>query len=85
MLRKFILAGAATALLTGAASAQMPMPSISLGEDKPPPTEEQLAKQKALDDAYKAATKKIPNKTVADDPWGSVRPNPSTAKTNKQQ
>jgi hypothetical protein len=84
MLRRFILAGAAIALLTGVASAQMPMPSISLGKDKPPPTAEEQAKQKALDDAYKAATKKIPDKQVADDPWGGVRPNPSTAK-NKQQ
>jgi hypothetical protein len=83
MLRKLIVAGAATVLLTGAAVAQMPMPSISLGKDKPPPTEEELAKQKAIDDAYKAATKKIPDKQVADDPWGGVRPNPSTAK-NKQ-
>jgi hypothetical protein len=80
MLSRFILGGVAIALLTSAASAQMPMPSLSLGKDKPPPTAEELAKQKALDDAYKAATKKIPEKKAAtNDPWGGVRPNPAQA------
>ena len=86
MRRKFLLASAALALLTGAASAQMPtqgggmpMPGISLGHDKPPPSPEQAAKQKAIDDAYKSATQKIPDKKKADDPWSTVRPNPSTA------
>jgi len=83
MLRKFILAGAIIALLTGAASAQMPMPSISLGKDKPAPTAEEIARQKALDNAYNAATKKIPDKKVAADPWGNVRPNPAASPKNK--
>ena len=81
MLRKLILAGAAIVLLTGAAVAQLPMPSLSLHQDKRPLTPEERAKQKALDDAYKAATKKIPDKTAADDPWGGIRPNPATAKS----
>jgi hypothetical protein len=76
MRRKLLLAGAALALLTGAASAQMPMPGISLGRDKPAPTEEEIAKQKAIDDAYKSATEKIPDKKLANDPWASVRPSP---------
>lgn len=79
MRRKLLLAGTALALLTGAASAQMPMPGITLGHDKPPPTADQIAKQKAIDEAYKAATQKIPDKKTVDDPWASVRPNPSTA------
>jgi hypothetical protein len=87
MRRKALLAGAALALLTGAASAQlmqnpgggMPMPGISLGHDKPPPTADQIAKQKAIDDAYKSATKKIPDKKTAADPWATVRPSPGTA------
>jgi len=91
MRRKLILAGAALALLTGAASAQtptmggggMPMPGMSLGRDKPPPTADQIAKQKAIDDAYKSATQKIPDKKTADDPWATVRPNPSTASRGK--
>jgi hypothetical protein len=61
----------------------MPMPGISLGGDKPPPTEEEIAKQKAIDDAYKSATQKIPDKKSAADPWATVRPNPSTASRGK--
>jgi hypothetical protein len=94
MLRKLIQAGAALALLTGAAYAQtgFPMPSISLGQDKPPPTPEQVERQKAIDNAYNSAAKKIPEKKEAADPWGNVRPstqpakntaNPSQAKNNK--
>ena len=83
MRRKLLLAGAALALLTGAAFAQMPMPGLTLGRDKPPPTADQIAKQKAIDDAYKSATEKIPDKKTADDPWATVRPNPSTASRGK--
>jgi hypothetical protein len=84
MLRKLILAGAALVLLAGAAYAQtgFPMPSISLGKDKPPPTEEELERQKAIDNAYKSATKKIPDKQQAADPWGTVRPSQPPAKSN---
>ena len=42
MLRKVIQAGAIIALLTGAASAQLPKPALHLGGDKPPRTKEQL-------------------------------------------
>jgi hypothetical protein len=79
MLRKLIPAAAALVLLTGTAYAQsgFPMPSISLGKDKPPPTPEEIERQKAIDNAYKAANKKIPDKKEAADPWGNVRPNPA--------
>jgi hypothetical protein len=85
MLRKLIHAGAALVLLTGTAYAQFPMPSVSLGGDKPPLTPEQLERQKAIDNAYNNATKKIPEKKEAADPWGTVRPSqPSSppAKSN---
>jgi len=84
MLRKLIQAGAAFALLTGAAYAQtgFPMPSISLGQDKPPPTPEQVERQKAIDNAYNSATKKIPEKQGAADPWGTVRPSQPPAKSS---
>jgi hypothetical protein len=88
MLRKLIHTGAALALLTGTAYAQMPMPSLSLGKDKPPPTQEEIDRQKAIDNAYNNATKKIPDKKEAADPWGTVRPTqPSTppAKSNPAQ
>ncbi len=79
MLRKLILAGASIALLTGTAAAQFPMPSMKLGGDKPPPTAEEVAKQRALDRAYKAAQQKIPEKRIANDPWGGIRPDPAVA------
>ena len=73
------------AALTGAAFAQMPMPSLHLGADnKPPPTPEEIEKQKALDDAYKSATKKVPDKKV-DDPWATVRTAPSSPTTSKDK
>ena len=83
MLRKLIQVGAALALVTGTAHAQFPMPSLSLGKDKPPPTPEEIERQKAIDNAYNAANKKIPEKKEATDPWGSVRPNPAPQAKNK--
>jgi hypothetical protein len=79
MLRKLIKAGTVFVLLTGTAYAQsgFPMPSLSLGKDKPPPTPEEIERQKAIDNAYNAANKKIPEKKEAADPWGNVRPNPA--------
>jgi hypothetical protein len=79
MLRKLIEAGTVLVLLTGTAYAQsgFPMPSLSLGKDKPPPTPEEIERQKAIDNAYNAANKKIPEKKEAADPWGNVRPNPA--------
>jgi hypothetical protein len=84
MLRKLIQAGAVLVLLTGTAYAQgFPMPSMSLGKDKPPPTAEEIERQKALDNAYNSATKKIPDKKETTDPWGNVRANPAPqAKSN---
>jgi hypothetical protein len=78
MLRKLILAGSVIALVTGPAAAQMPMPSMSLHNGPKQLTPEEQAKQKAIDDAYKAATQKIPDKQVANDPWGNVRSLPPT-------
>ena len=84
MLCKVIQVGAILAVLTGTASAQMPMPAVHLGGDKPPPTPEEIERQKAIDKAYKSATQKIPDKKAAADPWGNVRPNPATASKKKQ-
>jgi hypothetical protein len=84
MLRKIVLAGAFAVLLTGVAEAQMPMPGISLGNGPKQLTPDEQAKQKAIDEAYRAASKKIPDKNAPDDPWASVRPNPYAAAKNKQ-
>jgi Spy/CpxP family protein refolding chaperone len=82
LLRRFILAatlaGAAFALLMEPATAQMPMPAMKFGAGPKQKTPDELAKEKAIDDAYRAANKKIPDKTVANDPWGNVRSIPST-------
>jgi hypothetical protein len=82
MLRRSILAGVAIALLTVPAVAQFPTPGLHLKDDPKTLTPEERAKQKAIDDAYRAATKKIPDQQVANDPWGGVRPNPSKPKGN---
>jgi hypothetical protein len=83
MLRKILHAGAIIALLTGAASAQLPIPGISLDSSTRPMTPEEKEKQKAIEDAYKSAIRKIPEKKPFD-PWGDVRPNPSPASKPKQ-
>jgi hypothetical protein len=84
MLQKLIQAGAIIALLTGTAAAQLPM-GLHLGGDKPPPTAEEIEKQKAIDKAYNSATAKIPEKKT-DDPWATVRsaPNSPAASKDKQ-
>jgi hypothetical protein len=82
MLRRFTLVWAVLALLTGAAAAQLPM-GMNFKNQPKQLTPEERAKQKALDDAYKEATKKIPEKKAANDPWSGIRPNPSTAKAGQ--
>ena len=76
-LRKLFQAALILGLLTGTALAQFPMPGISLGHDeKRKLTPEEQARQDKLDEAYKAATKKIPEQK-ASDPWADVRSAPS--------
>jgi hypothetical protein len=41
-------------------------------QDKRPLTQDEIDRQKALDNAYKAATNKIPDQKNTD-PWGNVR------------
>ena len=91
-LRILACAGATLFLLTAAASAQ----GVTLGDgglgispfkqqDKRPPTQEEIEKQQKLDDAYKAATNKIPDQK-SNDPWAVVRPTaPSPAPKKKPQ
>jgi hypothetical protein len=71
--------------ITANASAQMPMPGVSLqGEPKRRLTPEEEERQKKLDGDYKAATKKIPNQTVTH-PWASVRATPAMPNPKKKQ
>ena len=83
MLRKIALAGALIALLVGPAAAQMPMPGMKMNNAPKTLTPEERAKQKAIDDAYQAANKKIPEKKVAEDPWGGIRQLPPTANSRQ--
>jgi len=84
MLTRLIRAGAIVLALTGAAAAQMPMPTFHLGGDKPPPSKEQMEYQKSVDEAYKSTNKKIPEKKPVVDPWGTVRSSPPADAKTKQ-
>jgi hypothetical protein len=87
MLRKLIPAAAILALIAGPASAQVALSPFKSQEKKLTPDE--LKAQQDREKDYKAAMDKIPDKKVANDPWGDIRPAPqntapqSTAK-NKQ-
>jgi hypothetical protein len=83
MLRKLIQVGAIVTLMTGAAAAQDTV-GIPLNARKTL-TKEDIDKQRATDDAYRAAMKKIPDKRSSDDPWGNVRQAAPTTAKNKQQ
>jgi hypothetical protein len=83
-------AGASLLLLTAAASAQ----GVTLGDngvgfspfkqqDKKPLTQDEVDKQRKLDDAYKAATNKIPDQKT-NDPWAVVRPSGPTPTAKKK-
>jgi hypothetical protein len=83
--KNILMAAACTIIvaLPGIAFAQQLMPGLSLHPDKPPLTPEEREKQKAIDDAYKSAINKLPDKKKpADDPWGNIR---STTTTSPKQ
>ena len=83
MLQRLILAVVLIAWLTGSAFAQLPMgPNVSL-EPENHRTREQIEQDKQIDNAYKSATKKIPDQNSANDPWANVRPGPATPSQNK--
>ena len=85
VLSTLIALAAALAVPAGGAFAQNPfMPKMSLGkEEKKQLTPEEQERQKQLDEAYKAATNKIPNQ-AANDPWASVRPAPAAPAPKKK-
>jgi len=83
IIRRLLHSAALLALLSGAAAAQgFPM-TMPLQQDKPPPTQDEVDRQRALDSAYKSATSKIPDKKAAD-PWAAVRPSAGTPAAKKQ-
>ena len=47
--------------------------AIPLNQEAKPKTPEQIEKEKAADDAYKASLKSIPDSKATVDPWGNMR------------
>jgi hypothetical protein len=83
VLRKLSWAALFSAALTGVASAQLPMPSFNLEQEKHR-TPDQIEHDKAIDRAYQSATQKIPDKSGPNDPWATVRPAPPAAAPKKK-
>ena len=81
MLRVVVNALAIFALLTASASAQMISPFTAPAKRSLTP--EEIEKEKAKDQAYKAASEKVPDKKGPADPWGSIRPDPAASAKNK--
>jgi hypothetical protein len=89
--RTFVSAGAMLALTAAGASAQgvgvSPDGQLSFSpfkqQDKRPMTQDEVDRQKALDNAYKAATNKIPEQKSTD-PWGNVRTSAPTPAAKKK-
>jgi hypothetical protein len=70
-MRTFTVAATLILLLTAHANSQNLNMLGGLG-DKRPLTAEEVAKQKAADEAYKSAVGKVPAQKSTD-PWGTVR------------
>jgi hypothetical protein len=90
MLQRLIQVAAIAVLIAGPAFAQSPESSEKpvLGvpfKSERPLTQEEIEKRKAVDHAYDAAIRKIPQKRPSADPWGNIRPGSPTASKNKQQ
>ena len=79
-------AGAIIAALIGNASAQQQlMPGINLVPDSRPLTPEEQEKRKAVDDAYRSAIAKVPDKKKSADPWGDIRSTTTTPPKQRSQ
>jgi hypothetical protein len=77
------LAGA-LALIASNAFAQMSQPNVSPWQEKSLTPAEERARQKKLDDDYKATSNRIPDQK-SNDPWATVRPTTVPAPKKKQQ
>jgi hypothetical protein len=92
MLRTVTCAGGVLILVTAAAAAQgvgISPDGMSFSpfkqQDKRPLTQDEVDKQRKLDEAYKSATNKIPDQK-SNDPWVVVRPTaPAPAPKKKPQ
>jgi hypothetical protein len=85
-LHKAVCAGAIVALSTGMASAQLPVPGITLSPDGGRTlTPEEKEKQNAIDEKYRASLKQIPEKRTPSDPWSNMRSTPAGTAKQRQQ
>ena len=85
VVRKLISAAIIVTVLTGAASAQIPM-GLSIGApEKRKLTPEEQAKQDALDQAYKSATNKIPDQRRQRSVGRLSRPTPAAVEVKKKR
>ena len=84
MSRKFIHATAFFVLMTTSAFAQDVSFSPFKASTPRAPTHDEIEKQQKLDNDYKAAAKKIPDKKVSNDPWADVRSSPNSATESKK-
>jgi hypothetical protein len=85
MWRRLVYAGAGAVALwiTGPAGAQEL--SVPFKQKAPPPTKEQIERQKAADKAYEATIQNMPDKKQSTDPWGGIRSgSPAAAKKSDQ-
>jgi hypothetical protein len=69
--------------MTAYASAQG-MPPISLRPNERTLTPEERERQNQIDNDYKVATSKVPDKK-ANDPWAAIRPTPTAPAPKKKQ
>jgi hypothetical protein len=80
-----MLAAAAAATLTTAASAQFGTPGVDLLDiSKQHHTAEEKEKMDQINRDYQATIKKVPDKKKAYDPWAGARQDSSNTSTTKQ-
>jgi hypothetical protein len=67
-----VAAGVIVISSTANALAQLQVPGISLDVEHPQLTEAEQEKRKAVDDAYRSAINKLPDKKKPTDPWANL-------------
>src|SRR6516165_7417592 len=80
----FMPMAGALVLIASNAFAQVPQPNVSPWQQKSLTPAEERARQKKIDDDYKAATKQIPDQKP-NDPWATARQTTVPAPKTKQQ
>jgi hypothetical protein len=82
-MRKIIVAAGLLALLAGPAYSQAMSLFPQPGDTRKSP--EEVERERAIEQQYKSATDKIPDKKSSNDPWGNVRSAPSKPSAASKQ